>query len=203
MNEQNEECDQGESAAAGGTRKSDLVTRRLVLRTPMPEDAQAITEIANNMSIASQTSRIPHPYSLKDAEDWIASIGDEAAVGEIAYLITAKADGTALGAAGFTISECAGTEIGYWIGEPFWGKGFATEAAQAVIDQAFTTPETERIFACCHASNNASRKVLEKCGFKHTGPGMCACGALNTMVPSEDFQLERGVWKSLKNWSAA
>lgn len=204
MNEQSEQREGfGSAAAAGGAERSPLMTRRLKLRMPAPEDARSIAELANNMKIASQTQRIPHPYSLKDAEDWIASIQNPGEGGEVAFLITGREDGAILGAAGLTMSECGETEIGYWIGEPFWGGGLATEAAQAIIDHAFTELGAERIFACCHAANNASRKVLEKCGFKHSGPGMCPCGALNSMVASEDFWLERGVWKSLKSWSAA
>ena len=204
MNEQSEQREDFEnSRAEGGAERPALMTRRLKLRMPAPEDAQSIAEIANNMNIASQTRRIPHPYSLKDAEDWIASVQNPGANGETAFLITAKGDNAILGAAGLTVSECGEAEIGYWIGEPFWGGGLATEAAQAIIDHAFNELGAERIFACCQAANDASRKVLEKCGFKHSGPGMCACGALNSMVASEDFWLERGVWKSLKNWSAS
>jgi hypothetical protein len=85
-----------------------------------------------------------------------------------------------------------------FLGQSHWGKGLATEAAQAIIDHAFAALDVERIIGRCMAANSGSRRVLEKCGFPFSCPGMCDCAALNASVASEEFVLERAVWVSLK-----
>jgi RimJ/RimL family protein N-acetyltransferase len=189
-----------ESPPRRGARSAGIETRRLILRPPAPEDAAAIAALANNMNVASQTRRLPHPYSLKDADDWIALVSAGPDNGETGFLATRREDGDVIGAAGFIAMENGEAELGYWVGEPFWGRGFATEAAQAVVDHAFSRSAVARMIACCRVTNAASRRVLEKCGFQYTGAGMCDCGALASSFASLDFQLERSTWKSLKRW---
>ncbi len=179
-----------------------LTTARLVLRMPEPEDAGPFSLVANNMAIASQMSHLPHPYSEKNAESWIAETHANTDPLKLSLLITLK-DGTVAGANGVAPNESGEPEITYFLGEDYWGSGLATEAAQAIIDLAFSTPEIERILGRCGASNRGSRRVLEKCGFQFSCTGMCDCGALNASIPSEEFVLERSVWESLKRWGAA
>lgn len=202
MNEQSEENDDDDIRGAQ-TACAPLVTRRLLLRTPRMEDAADIVPIANNRMIAEQTRRMPHPYGLADAQAWISLAQKGMDKGEQAYLLTRKDDGQIVGAAGFVAINEIEFEIGYWIGEPYWSKGFATEAAQALIDHVFINHALDRIYGCCRVANTPSRRVLEKCGFQHTGSGMCECAALNGAFASEEFVLERSVWESLKRWGAA
>ena len=110
-----------------------LETERLALRAPRLEDAKAVAQLANDRRIAENTARIPHPYSLVDAEKFIASVNR--ADGEIAFLITREK--IVLGAVGIQMPEREPPEIGYWLGVKFWGHGYATEAVRAVIDHAF------------------------------------------------------------------
>ena len=198
MNEQSD--DDGQQTGSHGTDAPILSTMRLILRAPAMEDAKAIAEIANNRRIAEQTRRMPHPYSERDAVEWIEK---GAASGDSSFLVTLKSDGTIIGAAGFAPMDEDETEIGYWIGEHFWGNGYATEAAQAVIDHAFTALPLERLYGCCRVTNTPSRRVLVKCGFQLVGPGMCDCRALKGVVPAEEFILERSVWASLRQWGEA
>jgi RimJ/RimL family protein N-acetyltransferase len=165
-------------------------------------DAGPFSEVANNMAIASQMSRLPHPYSEKNAESWIAETRANTDPLKVALVITLK-DGIVAGATGVSPNENGEPEINYFLGEAYWGCGLATEAAQAVIDHAFAVLDIERIIGRCMAANRGSRRVLEKCGFQFSFAGMCNCTALNASIASEEFVLERSVWQSLKRWSAA
>lgn len=111
-----------------------LETERLVLRPPRFEDAATIAVLANDRRIADNTLRIPHPYTLADAQAFLTAAN--ASGGEIVFLITAW-DGAVLGCCGIGKLDGEHPEIGYWLGVPFWGKGYATEAARALIDHAF------------------------------------------------------------------
>lgn len=198
MNERNEASGEG-----GQPKTLPITTSRLILRQPVPEDAISFAEIANNMTIASQMSDLPHPYTQKNAESWIAATRANTDMRKISILVTLKADGMIAGAASIVSNENGDSEINYFLGEAHWGNGLATEAAQGIIDHAFCTQDFERIAGRCRAANGGSRRVLEKCGFQFTGSGMCGCAALNSSFASEEFVLERAVWESLKRWGAA
>jgi len=93
-------------------------------------------------------------------------------------------------------------EIGYWLGVPFWGHGYATEAVRAMIDHAFADLDHEALQAGARVTNPASRRVLEKCGFQWTGVGLTRIRALASSAPVDRFRLDRGIWSSLKSWGA-
>ena len=108
-----------------------------------------------------------------------------------------------MGAAGCGVMDDGEIEVGYWLGEPFWGKGYATEALQVVIDHMFETGDLARLYGRCRVVNAQSRRVLVKCGFQLIGSGMCDSRTLKGLVPVEEFVLERSVWESLKRWGKA
>jgi RimJ/RimL family protein N-acetyltransferase len=174
-----------------------LETERLVLRAPRFEDAKQVAALANDRRIAENTARLPHPFGVADAKEWIASANRKA--GDGMFLITVA--GEVIGACGFELRNSV-PEIGYWVGAPFWGNGYATEAARALIDHAFG----ERFYPALHAgarvSNPASRRVLEKCGFQWTGVGLFRIRAISSSAPLDRFRLERAIWASLKSWGA-
>ena len=106
----------------------ELKTERLLLRPLAPADAERLTGLANNWNVAAMLARMPYPYSLDMAEGWIARQAAQRADGEeFAYAVT-NGDGF-IGCCGVQ-SHADGThEIGYWIGEPYWNRGYASEAA--------------------------------------------------------------------------
>jgi RimJ/RimL family protein N-acetyltransferase len=177
---------------------SVLKTERLVLRAPRPDDAKAVAALLNDLSVAQNTTTVPHPYTLADAEEWLAVVNT--AEGEVTFAVT-LADGTIIGACG--ISACkGGSEIGYWFGVAFWGHGYATEAARALVDHAFGHLRYDALLARARISNPASRRVLEKCGFQWTGIGLYRIRAIASSAPLDLFRLDRGLWTSLKSWGA-
>jgi len=173
-----------------------LETKRLALRAPRLEDAKTVAMLANDRRIAENTARIPHPYKMSDAESFIA--GANKAGGEAVFLITLH-DETIVGACGLMLQEQT-PELGYWLGVPHWGQGYATEALHAVIDYAFTDLEHESLLAGARVTNPASRRVLEKCGFQWTGVGLYRIASIKSSAPIDRFRLERGIWTALKTW---
>jgi RimJ/RimL family protein N-acetyltransferase len=174
-----------------------LETERLVLRAPRLEDAKAVVTLAGDRRVAENTARIPHPYRVADAGEWISSVQADTGT----FLITL--DGAPIGACGIDFRDGPTPELGYWLGAPFWGKGYATEAARAMIDHAFETLGHEALQAGARVSNPASRRVLEKCGFQWTGVGLYRIRAMNSSVPCDRFRLDRGIWASLKSWASS
>jgi RimJ/RimL family protein N-acetyltransferase len=172
-----------------------LETERLTLRGPRHGDAKAMAALAGDRRVAENTARIPHPYSADDAVQFIDTVNTQG--GEICFVITR--DDTLIGVCGIDPRQDA-PEIGYWLGVPYWGQGFATEAVRAVIDHAFGDRRFETLQAGARVSNPASRRVLEKCGFQWTGVRLCRIRAIHSAAPIDRFRLDRGLWASLKSW---
>ncbi len=172
-----------------------LATARLELRAPRRSDGKAIATLANDRRIAANTARIPHPYAIEDAEQFIAAVNKRE--GEACFAVTL--DGTLIGVCSVDLRE-DGPELGYWLGVPYWGRGFATEAARALIDHAFGDLEHETLISGARVNNPASRRVLEKCGFQWTGVRLSRIRAINSAAPIDRFRLDRGLWASLKSW---
>jgi RimJ/RimL family protein N-acetyltransferase len=172
-----------------------LETERLLLRAPRRGDAKAIARLARDRRVAANTLRIPHPYRVGDAAQFIAAVNRQD--GEATFVITL--DGAPIGACGVDVRE-SGPEIGYWLGAATWGCGYATEAARALIDHAFGILGHDMLLSGARVSNPASRRVLEKCGFQWTGVGLYRIRALNSSAPFDRFRLDRGLWASLKAW---
>ncbi|GAA4526669.1 GNAT family protein [Chelativorans composti] len=176
-----------------------LVTERLVLRPPHPDDIPELAQLANNRRVAEMLARMPHPYTEADAAEFVEAARSRK-LGGCHYAIALSDNGAFIGCAGLD-DRSHGLEIGYWIGEPYWGNGYATEVAQALVDLAFRVTSVERLFVSCRVTNNASRRVIHKCGFQYAGPGM-----MDTLVagrvPVERYQLDRKAWVSLRSWGA-
>ena len=148
-----------------------LETPRLILRPFTLSDAPAVQCLAGERAIAATTLLIPHPYEEGMAEEWIAthSVNFETGKG-LTFAITGKEDGTLIGAISLMdISAGHQAEIGYWIGVPYWGQGYATEAARVVVEYAFSTLNLARVHAHHFTRNPASGKVLRKLGLKYEG----------------------------------
>ena len=172
-----------------------LKTERLMLRAPCRSDVPAIVRFAGDRRIAENTARIPHPYGAEDAEEFIASVNRQD--GSVTFTIVL--DSSLIGVCGIDLRP-DGAELGYWLGAPYWGRGYATEAVRAVIDHAFGELGHEVLLSGARVSNPASRRVLEKCGFQWTGVRLSRIRAINSAAPVDRFRLDRGLWASLKSW---
>jgi RimJ/RimL family protein N-acetyltransferase len=175
-----------------------LKTARLVLRAPARSDVPALVALAGDRRVAANTARIPHPYTAADAVGLIASINQTDS--EMVFAI--ELDDALIGMCSLDLRQ-DGAELGYWLGLPFWGLGYATEAARALIDYGFAALGHEVLQSGARVSNPASRRVLEKCGFQWTGVQLCRIRAINSAAPIDRFRLDRGLWASLKAWGEA
>jgi len=148
-----------------------LQTERLTLRLHAPSDITALMPLIGAREVAATTLRIPHPYTESDARDFMAGTQEELLNGSGLRLgIVVRESDTLCGGVGLRIeSEHRRAEIGYWIGVPYWGKGYATEAARALVKYGFETLGLHRIFASHFANNSASAGVLRKIGMRHEG----------------------------------
>jgi len=133
-----------------------LETKRLTLRAPRHEDVKAIAVLANDRRIAENTARIPHPYRLADAEEFVAHVNLRD--GETCFVL--MLEGTLIGVCGIDPRE-EGAELGYWLGAGYWGHGFMTEAARAVIDYAFGDLRHETLQLGLETLHERNRRVLE------------------------------------------
>lgn len=162
-----------------------LTTPRLLLRPLRLSDAGAVARLAGDWDVARMTGRIPHPYSIVDADGWIAGI----AAGELVRAI--ELDGDLVGAVGYVGADDGSAEIGYWVGKPYWGRGIATEAAAALVEHCFRVEKRPRL-TCCHFSDNAaSARVIAKLGFKARGQTLRWCEARRAELPSCTYEKKR------------
>jgi ribosomal-protein-alanine N-acetyltransferase len=140
--------------------------RHSTIRSWRTADVASVVRHANNAKIASQLrDRFPHPYTAGDARRFIEAVVAVRPVTTFAIDV----NGEAVGGIGFspgTDVERYSAEIGYWLGEPFWGRGIATEAVRIVSDYAFATCNVLRLFALPFADNERSTRVLEKAGYR-------------------------------------
>ncbi len=149
-------------------KQPELKTERLILRSFQKEDATQVQELAGNYDVSKTTINIPHPYKDGMAEEWIKTHqkGFEDNV-NITFAITNNRNNKLMGAISIIAIEEKQAEIGYWIGEPFWGKGYCTEATKALINYSFTELGLIKLFAEHLSSNPASGKVMKKAGMHH------------------------------------
>ncbi|MFC7395656.1 GNAT family N-acetyltransferase [Chelatococcus sp. GCM10030263] len=182
-----------------------IETERLALRWPRLVDAAAIARLAGEKAVAEMTAHIPHPYLPGQAEQFIATSRANNAAGKALTLVATlrEAPAEVLGAVGAMAGQRATPAVGYWLGRPYWGRGLATEALRALIDTVFERSAAPAIAAEVRVVNPASRRVLEKCGFRHDGAGFMDFPARGGRLPVDLFTLERGIWASLKQWTPA
>jgi RimJ/RimL family protein N-acetyltransferase len=143
----------------------------LLLRPFTDADAPVVQKLAGDKKVAATTAVIPHPYEDGMAEEWIVTHEAGWHLGRgLILAITVPPGETVIGAIGFTIKpEHETAELGYWLGVPFWGQGYCTEAARAVIEYGFSTLALHRIQAHHLGNNPASGRIMQKVGMKFEG----------------------------------
>jgi RimJ/RimL family protein N-acetyltransferase len=145
-----------------------LETRRLVLRAPGARDIPRLAAFANDPLISRMTLRMPHRYSVADAEAFVLQVAAEDPVRARTFLIEHEDQGP-VGVIGLFEDADPAPEVGYWIARPFWGRGFATEALQGATAWASKAWKRRALMAGHFSDNPASGRVLEKAGFLYTG----------------------------------
>lgn len=149
-----------------------LETERLILRPLELSDIPQLVPLIGAREVAATTLRIPHPYTEQHAREFIIQLQTAGAQqAPIAgQAITRKQDSQLIGGIGLQVDDAhKRAELGYWIGVPFWGNGYATEAARAMVAHGFADLQLHRIFASHFAGNKASASVLKKIGMRHEG----------------------------------
>lgn len=175
-----------------------LETRRLWLRWLRASDAAALGNFAGLADVAQMTAAIPYPYPPGEAERFILKARAETAGGRALMLgITLKNKARSLiGLVSAEAGDGLNVEIGYIVAPNAAGRGFATEAATALIDTVFSLTEARTVSANARVQNSASRRVLEKCGFEFTGTRLTNLQARGGLHPCDHFKLTRFGWSA-------
>lgn len=148
-----------------------LETDRLILRSLLIEDSEQIEKLASDYEVAKTTLTIPHPYPKGSAKEFISSITKAEEEGKIViFAIIKKDDFSLVGIINLNLQKSYDrAELAYWVGKPFWGKGYGTEAARALIQFGFQELNLNKIFAASFTNNPGSWRIMEKIGLKHEG----------------------------------
>ncbi len=173
-----------------------ITTERLILRPVAPGDAEAIAALADNYKVAVMLARLPFPYKVEHARQFIAWVEKQPADEMVFVLCLRDGAQTFIGVCAYERRGEKYPELGYWLGEPYWGKGYMSEAVKAVVDHAFRNAKHDRLISSCRVQNLASRRVLEKAGFEHSGPYEIDSLLLKAKVPGDRFVLTRERWES-------
>jgi RimJ/RimL family protein N-acetyltransferase len=176
----------------------ELRGQRCAIRRWRHGDAESLIRHADNVNVARQLrDRFPHPYTMRDARAFLRFAANGAAR---AANLAIEVDGQAVGAIGFTPGsdiERYSAEVGYWIGEEYWGRGIVTEALLLLTEDVFARLGLLRMFAVPFADNEASARVLEKAGY--TREGLLRSSAVKFGVPRDQWLYAR----INDRWSAA
>ncbi len=144
----------------------ELILTTCILRDWKEGDEESLVYYANNKKIWDNVRDIfPHPYTMEHATWWVKEGWQKPGTLSLAI----EVDGKAVGGIGFLFKEDIyrrSVEIGYWLGEEYWGRGITTEAVNAMKEYAFANFDVCRVYACVFEWNHASMRVLDKAGFE-------------------------------------
>lgn len=148
-----------------------LSTERLLLRNLHIDDAQRIEQLAGEYDVAKTTLNIPHPYPKGSAAIFIQSVIDSESKGIlVTNAIIEKETDQLIGMMTLKIHQAFQRgELGYWVGKPYWGKGYGTEAAKALVKYGFEDLQLNKIYAQAFTTNPGSWRIMEKIGLKYEG----------------------------------
>ena len=160
-----------------------LATERLILRPLQRTDAPAFARFAGDWAVASMTSDIPYPFSETQALAWLKPVR-----GEVRFGI--EREGHLIGGAGFYRRRSGVAELGFWLGRPWWGQGYATEATQAIVRYGLEARRLPGFSSAHFIDNPASARVLLKLGFEPVGRGQITCAARGHDMESITYWLD-------------
>jgi len=170
-----------------------LETARLRIRPYSEADIEELLPLIGAREVAATTLRIAHPYTEQDARDFLKLTKEP---DKIWLAITLKSDGRQIGGIGLRVDpQHHHAELGYWLGVAFWGKGYATEAAQEMLRYGFEDLGLHRIFASHFKHNPASGKILRKLGMRYEGCQREHLHKWDQFVDLELYGLLRQEWE--------
>jgi len=173
----------------------ELRTERLLLRPLVPADAVAIEPLINDWEVAATTT-IPHPYPAGTYEAFIRHLAEQWRAGtNYGFAIVPTESGTPIGSMNLLVGNGTG-ELAYWIGRPYWGRGYATEAGARVVRFGFEELQLPAIIAVCLARNVGSIRVLEKIGLQHREHRPASIAHYGQMEDGESFNLASEDWRT-------
>lgn len=172
-----------------------LTTQDLLLRKPSMEDVSDIVALANNHKISSMLESMPYPYFDEDAEKFVDQVS-RPDNGECVFAIAEASSGELVGMCGLHLVKRRFDlpHMGYWIGEAFWGRGYATQAARAVADLFFKVGSENTLLLSVLDSNEASRRVIEKCGGRFWKNDAKYSAYFNKEVGVDHYRITRENW---------
>jgi len=171
----------------------NLDTARLRIRAYSEADIAELVPLIGAREVAATTGRIPHPYTVEDARDFLAKIEIDR---EVSMVVTLRDSGGLIGGIGLRLAEeHQHAELGYWLGVPYWGRGYATEAAREMLRYGFDDLRLHRIFASHFKNNPASGGVLRKIGMGYEGCQREHVRKWDQFVDSELYGILRREWQ--------
>jgi len=176
--------------SAGRIMSDILKTPRLSLRPLETTDLGRLVALANNWAIARMLTRMPFPYGRAEGEAFLTGVAADPDEGTLAIV---HPEGL-IGMIGLHRQAARRHELGYWLGEPYWGRGFITEAARTLLGHAFANWGPPYATAADFEDNTASARVLQKLGFRYSGLSERDCLARGTKVESREMILDRTDW---------
>lgn len=174
-----------------------IATKRLTLRLPSLADAERVALLLNNFAVAGNLSRVPYPYHLSDAKAYLKLRKPDAPPHETGFAIDLAGVGF-IGQVGYHTDVHGATVLGYYLGQPFWGRGLMSEAVEAVLTWYFAVTDAPVIKSGVFHFNRPSLAIQRKYGFVETGTSKLLCLARGEEVRHIDTQLTRDVWLGLK-----
>jgi RimJ/RimL family protein N-acetyltransferase len=169
-----------------------LHTPRLILRPSSIDDAGRVARFLDNFGVAGNLSRVPYPYRLADAKAWLRTRNPQSPASETSFILDLPGEG-AIGVVGFH-RDVEGTVIGYWLAQPFWSRGFMSEAVRACLDWYFTETAAMALASGVFHFNKPSLAIQKKMGFTEIGTSMRLCLARGEEVRHIDTELTRAAW---------
>jgi len=171
-------------------------TARLTLRPLMREDLPDLVRTLNNLNISRWLARVPYPYTLTDAEDFLSLC---ATPKDNSLRLAITMGGSVIGFISYEQAEDGiSAEFGYWLAQQCWRQGYMREAAEAMVAHAFTEGGQDILISGCFEGNAGSRRILENLGFIPTGQRGYTCRADGQPRRGTAFALARGRWEQLR-----
>lgn len=171
-----------------------LETQRLRLRGPGFGDARQLAGFLDNFAVSGNLARVAHPYSIEDARTWLGRWRADSEPADTSFILELRGEG-AIGAAGFARQEDGHSELGYWLGKPYWGRGLMSEALYAILDWYFDVTDADTVQSGVFHFNMPSTALQMKFGFVETGRSVRHCLARGESIEHIDTELTREAYE--------